>query len=294
MGSANFAFNELSLNYQKLPQLKSFVTRDNSQLSYRQYSNCSDNVLILLHGSGWHSQYFMPLSQFISSNGIAQVYTPDLRGHGISPIRRGDVDYISQLEDDLADFISHVKKENPSSKIILGGHSSGGGLAIRFAGSKYENQVDAYLLLSPWLKYNAPTIRPISGGWGHPYTRRIIGLEILNKMGIRWFNHLTVIKFAMPKEMRNGSETLSYSYRLNSAYAPRNYKTDLAAIKKPLLVVAGELDEIFFAERFEAVISKYTKAKVVLLPNVTHLGIVVNPIVMPVVTNWIESLNSIA
>ena len=39
----------------------------------------SDKVMILLHGSGWHSQYFLPLAEFISSEGLAQVYTPDFR-----------------------------------------------------------------------------------------------------------------------------------------------------------------------------------------------------------------------
>ena len=43
--------------------------------------------------------------------------------------------------------------------LIMGGHSSGGGLAIRFAGSQYGQKANAYLLMSPFLKYNAPTTR---------------------------------------------------------------------------------------------------------------------------------------
>lgn len=122
-------------------------------------------MTILLHGSGWHSRYFLPLAGFISSEGLSQVYTPDLRGHGHSPERRGDVDYIGQLEDDLLDFIAMIPKDNPKAMLILGGHSSVGGLAVRFAGSKYGH---AYLLLSPYLQYNAPTVRHNSGGWARP------------------------------------------------------------------------------------------------------------------------------
>lgn len=283
-------FSELFINYQNMPQLKTFAARDGKQLAYRFYPARSDKVIILLHGSGWHSRYFLPLAEFISSEGLAQVYTPDLRGHGHSPERRGDIDYIDQLEDDLADFIALVRRDNPRSMLIVGGHSSGGGLAIRFAGSRYGRQADAYLLLSPWLSYNAPTIRPNPGGWAHPYTRRIIGLAMLNNVGIRWFNYLTVIDFDMPKEARDGSETLSYSYRLNTAYAPRNYKKDLNAIKQPLFVVAGTSDELFFADRFEPVLSQCTKVKVKLLPGVTHMGVVVHPAVRPVVKEWLEGL----
>ena len=95
---------------------------------------------------------------------MAQVYTPDLRGHGINPIKRGDINYINQLEDDLADFVSIIKKKHPNSTLIIGGHSSGGGLAIRFAGSQYNKSVDAYLLLSPYLEHDAPTFRLDAGG----------------------------------------------------------------------------------------------------------------------------------
>lgn len=289
-GRNNLAFRELFIDYKNMPQLKTFTARDGKQLTYRFYPGRSDRVVILLHGSGWHSQYFLPLAEFISSDGLAQVYTPDLRGHGHKPERRGDIDYIDQLEDDLSDFVTMVRRDNPDSVLVMSGHSSGGGLAIRFGGSKYGQQADAYMLLAPWLKYDAPTIRPNGGGWALPYTRRIIGLTMLNNVGIRWFNYLTVVDFDMPKEARNGTETLSYSYRLNTAYAPRDYKKDLSAITQPLFVVAGTSDEVFYADQFEPVISQYTKVRAKLLPGVTHMGVVVNPAVRPVIKEWLESL----
>ena len=283
-------FNELFFDYSDLPELKTFAARDGKQLGYRHYPSESDKVIILLHGSGWHSRYFLPLAEFISSEGLAQVYTPDLRGHGPTPERRGDVDYIGQFEDDLADFITMIRKDSPNAMLIVGGHSSGGGLAIRFAGSRYGNQADAYLLLTPYLKYNAPTIRPKSGGWAYPYTARIAGLTMLNNWGIHRFDYLTAIEFNMPEEARDGTETLSYSHRLNTAYAPRDYKKDLSAITQPLLVVVGTSDESFFAEQYEPVISKYTDVHVELLEGVTHMGIVVGPEVRPVVKEWLEDL----
>ena len=286
----NLAFHEAFIDYKSMPPLKSFVARDNKKLSYRHYPAQSDRTIILLHGSGWHSRYFLPLAGFISSQGLAQVYTPDLRGHGPAPERRGDIDYIGQLEDDLADLIAVIRKDNPKTMLIIGGHSSGGGLAIRFAGGKYGQQADAYMLLSPYLQYDAPTIRPYSGGWARPYTGRIIGLSMLNVAGIRWFNNMTVIDFNMPEEVRDGTETLSYSYRLNVSYAPRNYKKDLSAITKPLFVVAGTADEAFIADKFEPAISQFTKVKARLLQGVTHMGVVLGPEVRPVVKEWLESL----
>lgn len=286
----NLAFDELFLDYANLPPLQSFAARDGKKLGYRHYPAQSDKIVILLHGSGWHSQYFLPLAEFISTEGMAQVITPDLRGHGSKPDNRGDVNYIDQLEDDLADLVTSIKKENPNAMMIIGGHSSGGGLAIRFAGSRYRKFADAYVLLSPFLKYNAPTIRKNSGGWARPYTGRIAGLTILNFMRIHWFDYLTAIEFNMPEEARDGTETLSYSHRLNTGYAPRNYKKDLCKITQPLLVVAGTKDESFIADQFGPVISQYTTAQVELLPGMTHMGVVVRSEVRPVIKKWLKGL----
>jgi non-heme chloroperoxidase len=291
LAQRDLAFDELFFDYSSLPEPQSFTARDGTKLAYRHYPAESDKIVILLHGSGWHSRYFLPLAEFISSEGLAQVYTPDLRGHGRTPKRRGDVDYIGQMEDDLADLIAIIQKNNPKAMLIVGGHSSGGGLAIRFAGSQYGQKANAYLLLAPFLKYNAPTMRPNSGGWAKPYTGRIIGLVMLNNVGIRWFNYLSVMEFNMPERARDGNETLSYSYRLITAFAPNDYEKDLNAITQPLLVVAGTKDETMIYCQYEPVISQYTKVQVKLLQGVTHMGLVVGPEIRPVVKEWLEGLD---
>lgn len=114
---------------------------------------------------------------------------------------------------------------------------------------------------------------------------------MLNNIGIRWLNYLTVIEFNMPQEARDGTETLSYTFRMNTAYTPRDYKKDLGAIYQPVLVVAGTKDESFYADQFEPVISKYTKAEVVLLEGVSHMGAVVGEEIRPVIKEWLEGLN---
>jgi len=183
-----------------------------------------------------------------------------------------------------------IQRDNPNPMLIVGGHSSGGGLAVRFAGSQYGKKAKAYLLMSPFLKYNAPTTRLDSGGFAKPYTGRIIGLVMLNNAGIRWFNYLTVMKFNMPEKARDGTETLSYSYRLTTAYAPHDCEKDLSAITQPLFVVAGTKDESMIYCQYEPVISQYTEVQVKLLQGVTHMGVVVSPEVRPIVKEWLEGL----
>ena len=285
------SFDELAIDYSDIPRLDTFLCKDETYLDYRYYQSESDNVIILLHGSGWHSRYFLPLAEYLSNQNLAHVYTPDLRGHGMDPAKRGDIDYIKQYDDDLADLIKLIKTKHPNSKLILGGHSSGGGLAVRFASSKYGDQVDAFLLLTPYLKYNAPTIRPQSGGWASVHLPRIVGLSMLNSVFIRTFNYLPVIDFNMPKPYRDGTETLTYSYRLNTAYAPRNYKKSFKSMHQKALLVVGSADESFVPEMFEPAVSKYKKdIEVKIINDVTHMGLVIGEEIRPILKEWINGL----
>jgi len=262
--------------------LQSFRARDGAQLSYRSYASGRDDapLLVFVHGSGWHGLGYDGLARAIAESGAADVVLPDLRGHGENPERRGDIDYIGQFEDDLADLIEIVRK--PGQKLVIGGHSSGGGLAIRFAGGKYGEMADGAVLLAPYLHYKAPTVRPDSGGWAHPLTRRIIGLVMLNNVGITALNGLPAIRFAFPQSLLDGplgdTATAAYSFRLNTSYAPRDdYKADIAALP-PFLLVAGSDDEAFVASEYEPVMSSAnSNGRYEIIDDVSHLGVIDAP-----------------
>lgn len=150
------------------------------------------------------------------------------------------------------------------------------------------------MLLAPFLKHNAPTTRLNTGGWARPLTRRIVGLSMLNAVGVRGLNHLTVIQFAMPRAVLDGplgaSATTAYSYRLNTSYAPRpNYGGDLAAIRQPLLLVAGDADEAFIAAQYEPTIAAHTDTGVyVVLHGVSHIGLLTDATAHAALGDWLR------
>lgn len=94
--------------------------------------------LILLHGNGESSDYFIPQIDFFSEK--YRVIAVDTRGHGKSP--RGKAPFrIRQFAEDLCDFMDELGIE----KANILGFSDGGNIAVTFA-LKYPQRVDRLIL----------------------------------------------------------------------------------------------------------------------------------------------------
>lgn len=260
------------------PKADTVAMRDGYGLALREFPNETGPLVVLVHGSGWHGQQFDRLAPALAD--LAHVLVPDLRGHGARPGRRGDVDYIGQLEDDLTDLVGAYRR--PGQKLVMLGHSSGGGLVVRYAGGAQNADLDRAVLLAPFLKHNAPTMRADSGGWTHALFRRIVGLSMLNMARITALNHLTIIQLNMPRAVLDGplghTATTAYSFRLNSSFAPRDdYLSDVAALPE-FLLLAGRDDEAFIATAYEATLSLANpKGRYELIDGVGHLDVVDHP-----------------
>lgn len=267
------------------------TARDGTPLTVQHFNADTPLQLILLHGSGYHGAYLYPLAANLAKTGKAGVYVPNLRGHYLSGARRGDIDYPDQLLDDVTDLIGKIRLERPNARILIGGHSSGGGLALRYAGSDNGRLAESYLMLAPYLGHTAPTARKNSGGWAHPATPRIIGLSILNAIGLKNFDHLPTLRFNMPESFRNGTETLVYSFRLMNGFAPhKDLNGDLGKLTGGSLFLIGSEDEAFDAEAYPPLIKLHSKAEVKILPGLSHFGIVNRPEPWAAVSNWVDGL----
>lgn len=279
-----------------LTPVQTLDSKNGSPIHYRFYQNIgkTERLIVLIHGSGWHSMQYPAMAKYLTDNNLGHVVTPDLRGHGENPQRRGDVDYIGQMEDDLAELIASLKEKYRTKQVIVAGHSSGGGLVIRMAGGKHGALADGWVLLAPFIRHDAPTARVNAGGWAHPMIKRIIGLSMLNGIGITALNNLTAIQFNMPEHVRNGdlghTATLAYSHRLNTSFAPRpDYGSDLKAMSKPLLLLAGKDDEVFRAEAYQPTISAHTDSgEYHLLDNLGHIDLVEDVITFKKMHAWLD------
>ncbi|HUN99989.1 MAG TPA: alpha/beta hydrolase [Bradyrhizobium sp.] len=261
-----------------MPALERFSARDGTQLAYRHYparAPAAGLIAIVVHGSSGSSAAVHALSDALAARGV-ETYAPDIRGHGGSGTR-GDIAYVGQLEDDMADLVALIRKASPAEPITLVGHSAGGGFALRVASSPIKDLFARTVLLAPYLGYDAPTNRPNSGGWASADIPRLLGLLALRKIGIECCDALPTLAFAVPKDSAN-ILVPAYSGRLMRNFATRDYRGDLAGTTRPLALIAGSDDELMLSDNYaDAVHAVVPSAEVKLIEGVNHMGIVGAP-----------------
>jgi alpha-beta hydrolase superfamily lysophospholipase len=268
-----------SVDYSALPAVERFQARDGTMLGFRHYpasGATAGRAAIVIHGSsGSSGTTIHALSGALAAHGV-ETFAIDIRGHGASGTR-GDIGYVGQLEDDLADFVAVVRKTAPTAPLTLIGHSAGGAFALRVAGSPIQNLFARTVLLAPYLGYDAPTNRPNSGGWASADIPRLLGLAALRKIGITCCESLPTLAFAVAPNSEN-ILVPAYSDRLMRNFATRDYRTDLAAATKPLTIFSGAADELMLSDKYaEAVRGATPPVNVKVVDGVNHMGIVSNP-----------------
>jgi len=266
-----------------------FIMRDDAILTAQYFEKDSDLTIVVLHGILSSSYMNNRFAGLMSLSANAQVYSLDLRGHGASSGLPGDVSYIGQYVDDVADVVASIKKDKPAGKIIVAGHSMGGGIALRYALKQNVPDIDGYLLFAPQLGEDSPTnvlagkAKEQGQSFMAIHLARIIGLALLNAHGLNQWNDLPVLFFNLPAQM----PVTQYTFRSSASMSPTDYKSALRSVDKPLLVLVGENDEAFNAAVYETQITTYSDGELHLIKGQTHNGVRHDSSAMNHVKKWI-------
>ena len=260
-----------SIDRRDLPDTSQYATDDGSVRQYRRYRADVDRVLVFVHGCGLDSGYLEPLGRYLADAQIADVFTPGLRGHGPDPERRGDVDHIGHLEEDVNDLFGVIRELHPDAPVIVGGHGFGAGTAVRFAARTEPDQVAGYLLVSPYLGRDAPTTRSAFGGLVSIDRDWTLVLDLLNGFGIRRFNDRPVLDIDLPEAVRDGTETDTYTYRMDASFSPEGDVYGLSALSDRTAILVGTDDEAIAADRFEGLLDDIADHEDVEEPPEIHL-----------------------
>ncbi len=144
-----------------------FTLADTSKIFLRSWLTESNDVLLILHGLGAHSGWFIDMGNELAARGL-NVYTMDHRGFGRSEGLAGHIDSYHLFVEDTAAIINELHKRHPLGRIYLLGHSMGGIFTAHIA-AKHADLLAGALFLNPWIEDSSrlpvmTTLRILFGG----------------------------------------------------------------------------------------------------------------------------------
>jgi pimeloyl-ACP methyl ester carboxylesterase len=272
------------------------LARDGKSIFAHRFGSDTSTSIIFMHGVASTGAAMEKGARLLHETTGAEVITPDFRGHGQSDGKPFDVEYIGQYEDDLEDIINYIKRERPTNRFIIAGHSMGGGVAMRYALKEDAPVPYAYLLLAPNFG-EGPTQRSDkdvdekkakdASSFVHFDVRRMIGIILLNSVGIHDFDYLPILYFNNPLKV------MEYTYRAVMSAQPIRPKTSdiaLQSVKSPLLVIVGSDDEVFEVANFESYVSENSHGKTVIIPGLTHESVFNDMSTYKIIAEWYNKL----
>ncbi|MDE3229823.1 MAG: lysophospholipase [Chloroflexota bacterium] len=127
---------------------------DGVRLFYRAWdAQPTAPTLVLLHGLGAHSGWFIDMGNALAARGLA-VYAMDHRGFGRSEGARGHARDGSVYPRDTGVFLRAVHGWRPASPIVILGHSMGGIFALNVAAddsARAQPTLAGIILMNPWI-----------------------------------------------------------------------------------------------------------------------------------------------
>lgn len=264
-----------NVDFRDLPAIQTYAARDGGQLGYRVYEGGAAQVVVLMHGAYDDGAAMHPLAKALRDAG-STVYVPVVRGCRVAD-RVGDIHYIGQLEDDLADFVAMLRPFHPNASLSLIGFSAGGGFILRVIATPDEKLFDRFIMISPALP-GAPTMRSLDTDRFSVAMPRIIALILLNHLGVDWFNGLPIVAFATSPQVPYLTSVYSFRLGVDFGAPQRDYLGALARNIKPAALLVGGSDEVFFPDRFAPLFKPARPdLPITIVPDVGHVGMIVTP-----------------
>lgn len=104
-------------------------------------------VVVLAHGYGEHARRYDHVAQRFGKAGLA-TYALDHRGHGRAGGKRVQVRHMKEFVSDYRELVRIAREENPDLKVIVLGHSMGGGIVFAY-GVQHADDYDLMVLSGP-------------------------------------------------------------------------------------------------------------------------------------------------
>ena len=212
------------------------IASDGTPIVYRVRRSAADApVIALVHSLAMDHRFWDPVAQRL--DGLATVVTIDARGHGRSG--RGTLPYTAdRMALDLAQVLDHLQVP----RVIVGGASMGGCVALQFAGDHPDRTAALALIdTTAWYGPSAPK------DWEDRATKAMAqGLpSLVEFQKTRWFSDAfraqatQLVDQSIDIFLANDLQAYVATCRMLGAFDGRGL---LSRIRVPTLVIVGEED----------------------------------------------------
>lgn len=221
---------------------------------------------VLLHGVGLDHTIWQPMVDLYASQ--MQFVLPDLRGQGKTQLNQAD-QTIEQMAEDILALIDNLALE----KIVLGGHSMGGYVALAFA-EKHPERLSGLVMIAT--NAGADPDAKKAQRYLDAEAIRQSGSKILAASLSPKLSGDPQIQSDMYELIANTSREGLANTQIAIARRPERFQV-LASLTCPILVVAGAEDKIIPLEAAQAMAKANPKAKFVVIPGVGHMPMLEAP-----------------
>ena len=235
-------------------------------------------VVLIVPGSSAYAELYAALGEGLHDAGV-RARIIDVRGHGRSTCdaagscadppsggyatsddgeyyrgRPGDSLDANQIIRDLGRHVADLRKRYPEARVILAGHSSGGGVVSRFVEHGGLASVDSVALIAPFHSPEQPQnldegARLCPGQAGSAYAQLDLGAL---GAALRGDTHRYVLDLVKAPEYQAPLDVRRYSYTTMLGMATLDADSFFPAYDRPTLWIAGEHDAVLDLERSRA------------------------------------------
>ena len=253
--------------------------------------------LLFLHGGSFNSRRYANIAKACVKSGF-EVVLCDWRGHGDSEGRPGTCDYLGQLEDDISDTIGWFEQEQ-SLPLILGGHSSGSVVCLRYIEKYGQDKLAGCYFIAPAISNTLEPLRFDDPGSKKSFLMNYwrkkpayqpapeSALKHIPKMNNRKFllalilpflRHRTVMSFPGSAKMATlEGRVLNYSFNLMASVSVPKYSKAFRQVKVPIVFICGDADEILHPSFLPTVAQWHLPPtldkEVFMLPKLNHMSV---------------------
>ncbi|ACT59286.1 alpha/beta fold hydrolase [Hirschia baltica] len=278
-----------------------YQSRDGLNLFAKSFGpEDADLTVLCLHGLTRNHKDFVPMIQSLGNH--RRYIAIDVRGRGRSDRDQDPSKYrLDVYVQDVLDLLAIVK---PSKLVLIG--TSMGGLMSLLLSQMLSQELLGVVLNDVGPKLEQAGLERIAGYVGNfiehdSWEDAALAVEKSQHSAFPNFRHDDWMKFAKRthKENQDGKIVLDYDPAI--AESLKNIEADISVemqtwalfastFKRPLLVVRGEISDLFSSDTAVKMVHRHGRANVISVSNVGHAPILDEPICVKTIESFLKKL----